>query len=267
VRNGRQISEANFNRQFTVNLMKAKSAIRRMVNGLGFEIQRVQKIEEDEIHEEIRPSASYAPWRADQSFREAYQAIRNNTMVDIYRCYELWSLVEQSQKLEGAILEVGVWRGGTGSLIATKANLCGISDNVYLCDTFTGVVKASGSDTAYSNGNGEHSDTSKKLVEKLISRLDLKNVQILQGIFPDDTSRFIKETKFRLAHIDVDIYQSAKDVLEWVWPKMVSGGIVVFDDYGFQGLEGIVKLIDEDKSRNDRIFIYNVNGHAIYVKQ
>jgi hypothetical protein len=65
--------------------------------------------------------------------------IQRNTLVDIYRCYELWTLVEQTSKLAGGIMEVGVWRGGTGALIARKALIAGVEDPVYLCDTFQGV--------------------------------------------------------------------------------------------------------------------------------
>ncbi len=188
-------------------------------------------------------------------------------LVDLYRCWELWSLVAQSVKTAGAILEVGVWRGGTGSLLAKKAKLCGISEPVYLCDTFEGVVKAGANDPGYTGG--EHSDTSRDLVQSLIrDRLGLDNARILQGIFPDDTAHLIPaDTAFRLCHIDVDVYQSAKEVFGWVWPRMSAGGIVVFDDYGFFGCEGVARFVDgEQRSEPGRVVLHNLNGHAIIVK-
>jgi O-methyltransferase len=62
------------------------------------------------------------------------------------------------------------------------------------------------------------------------------------------------------------VYQSAKDVLEWVWPKLSKGGIVVFDDYGFKGCDGVARLVNEEKLKKDRICIYNLNGHAVFIK-
>jgi cephalosporin hydroxylase len=68
-------------------------------------------------------------------------AIKGFTLVDKYRCFEIWKLIEQISKLKkGSIIEVGVWRGGTGALIAKQAKNCGIEEKVFLCDTFAGVV-------------------------------------------------------------------------------------------------------------------------------
>src|SRR5262252_9252338 len=70
------------------------------------------------MYESILPLATYAPWNSSADFRAVWAAVRNNTLVDIFRCWELWQLVEQSAKLSGSFIEVGVWRGGTGALIA-----------------------------------------------------------------------------------------------------------------------------------------------------
>ena len=62
------------------------------------------------------------------------------------------------------------------------------------------------------------------------------------------------------------MYQSAQDVLSWVWPRLSIGGIVVFDDYGFRGCDGIARLVNEERQKNDRVFIHNLNGHAVLIK-
>jgi O-methyltransferase len=215
-------------------------------------------------YEQITPEATYAPWTTDRSFSEIYETIKSNTLVDKYRCYELWQLVKESAKLDGAIIEIGVWRGGTGSLIAKQAELCGIRSTVYLCDTFTGVVKAGTNDSRYRNG--EHADTSKVTVEGLVKKLGLKNTKILVGIFPDETSPYIEDCTFRFCHIDVDVYQSAKDIVDWVWAKMAIGGIVVFDDYGFSSCDGVTKFVNEQRNSNNCIVMHNLNGHGILIK-
>lgn len=215
-------------------------------------------------HDTVRPHATYAPWTEDNTFLEIYSQIKSHTMVDLYRCYELWTLVPQTRWLKGGLLEVGVWRGGTGALIAESARRCGIADPVYLCDTFKGVVKASPRDSFYVGG--EHADTSCALVEGLLERQRLTNVRILEGIFPDETAQHIPDQRFRFCHIDVDVYASAKDILEWVWDKLDKGGIVVFDDYGAYGADGITKLVDEQRNQPDRVTLHNLNGHAVVVK-
>jgi hypothetical protein len=156
--------------------------------------KKEHKPEERTGYEQVSPYATYAPWKTDDIFSSSYDIVKNNTLVDKYRCYELWQLVKESSKLEGGILEIGVWRGGTGALIAKQAETCGIKSSVYLCDTFTGVVKAGENDSAYRGG--EHADTSRPVVEDLIEKLQLKNIKILAGIFPDETSQYIEEENF-----------------------------------------------------------------------
>ena len=114
---------------------------------------------------------------------------------------------------------------------------------------------------------GEHADTSRQAVEELIlTRMNLDNVEILEGIFPDQTGHRVEGMQFRFCHIDVDVYQSAKDVVDWIWDKMVPGGIMVYDDYGFYGCDGITKYVEEQMMRKDRLVIHNLNGHAIILK-
>ncbi|MEO2017429.1 MAG: TylF/MycF/NovP-related O-methyltransferase, partial [Fuerstiella sp.] len=67
-------------------------------------------------------------------------------------------------------------------------------------------------------------------------------------------------------HIDVDVYQSAKEVSEWVWDRLVPGGIIVYDDYGFQACDGILKFVEEQRHLKDRIVLHNLNGHAVVIK-
>ncbi|MFZ0394766.1 MAG: TylF/MycF/NovP-related O-methyltransferase [Terracidiphilus sp.] len=69
-----------------------------------------------------------------------------------------------------------------------------------------------------------------------------------------------------ILHIDVGVYQSAKDVLHFVWPRIEFGGVVVFDDYGFETCSGIPTLIAELLTDTDNLVIKNLNGHAIIIK-
>ncbi len=216
------------------------------------------------VHQLVIPHATYSPWWADREFGLVLKEIQNATLVDIYRLYELWSLVDQVGSLTGDILEVGVWRGGSGCLMAAKAKADGLDAQVFLCDTFAGVVKAGAHDTEYTGG--EHADTSLETVTRLASRLGLDKVEILKGIFPDETGSAIESHTFRLCHIDVDVYDSARDVFEWVWPRLAAGGVVVFDDFGFHDCDGVTEFVIETGRRPDAFLIHNLNGHAVLVK-
>lgn len=242
-----------------------KRLILSTIRKFGYEVFKAPLVTENE-HETITPLASYAPWNLDAAFASVYDQCRAHTLVDIYRCYEIWSSVAESAKLpQGDLLEVGVWRGGSGALIAAQSARLIPSAQVFLCDTFTGVVKAGAQDTIYQDGM--HADASPEIVQRLLLKLAANNAVVLQGIFPEQTADRIKDRKFRFCHIDVDVYQSAKDVCEWLWPRLVSGGLVLFDDYGMLRTGGVQRFVDAWRVREDLTFFYNLNGHAIFIKK
>lgn len=217
------------------------------------------------IYEVITPQCSYAPWQMDHAFADATWHVVGYTLVDAYRLYELWKLTEQVSKLSGDILEVGTYKGGSGAIIALQANRVSPNAIIYLCDTFQGIVKC-GEFEVDNRVNGQHKSSIEDVLIPLAS-LQVKNTKILTGIFPEDTEHLIPlNTEFKLCHIDVDVYQSAKDVFDWVWPKLVKHGIIVFDDYGFIDCDGITKLVEDMMLDKDKHVLHNLNGHAVIIK-
>ena len=212
----------------------------------------------------IIPEALFSPWRVDTGFQAAYARIADRTLVNVYRCYELWQLAGQIARRGGNILEVGVWRGGTGCLLAARAREINKNVKVFLCDTFSGIVKVGEYDSAYRGG--DLADTSKELVEALASDLGLGNLTVLEGVFPEQTGHLIEAGDLGFCHVDVDVYQSAKDVVEWVWPRLQVGGVIVFDDYGFAKSAGVTRYVDQLSGGDGLLKLHNLNGHAVLVK-
>ena len=64
----------------------------------------------------------------------------------------------------------------------------------------------------------------------------------------------------------MDVYQSARDTFEWAWPRMVAGGVVVFDDYGFYGCEGVTEYVNELVNTEGVVVTPNLSGQAVVVK-
>jgi O-methyltransferase len=245
-------------------------AIKPLLNGLlhriGLDLRTVHRETwAGANYESLRPWAAYAPWRKDGEFMRIYNIVAEYTLVDLYRCWELWDLAWQCARLPGDFLEVGAWRGGTAGILCARAAQCGEPRTVYIADTFSGVVKSSKKDPRYRDG--EHSDTSADTVVSLLrDKLGVRNYKILKGIFPEETGHLSEHEPLSLCHIDVDVYQSAKDVMEWCWPRLSPGGVVVFDDYGFDSTPGITEYVDEVKRDTDCLSFYNLNGHAVLVK-
>jgi O-methyltransferase len=245
--------------------------VNQVLNYFGLHISRFPRARRrssfkkyDYSYENIITGARYAPWLSDKDFLACFDICKKFTLVDIYRCYELWTLAAETGKLTGDLIEIGVWRGGSGALIAKSARNSGITSPIYLCDTFRGVVKAGEADTSYHGG--EHADTDQDTVLRLLDQLNLQDVTVLTGVFPDEIGRSIEDRSIRFCHIDVDVYESAKDIVAWIWPRLVRGGILVYDDFGFIDTPGMTKFVEQWRSRRDSLTIYNLNGHAIAIK-
>ena len=103
---------------------KCRNVIKSFVQRLGYDIVAFPKLEGP--YEKIHVKSSYAPWKEDLEFQNCFSKIQTHSLVDKHRCYELWDMIQQSAKLEGALIEIGVWRGGTGALIAKRAELSGL---------------------------------------------------------------------------------------------------------------------------------------------
>jgi len=215
-------------------------------------------------HGIIITESSLSPWRFDEEFLTIYRQIKRFSLVDEMRLYELWDLTRQLASVEGDILEVGVWRGGSGCLLAAESKHTGSAARIFLCDTFSGVVKAGGDDPIYSGG--EHADTSAELVLSLAKNMDLDNVEILTGIFPDETGKHIEDRRFKLCHLDLDVYESTRTAAAWLWPRLAEGGVVVVDDFGGDGMDGVRMAVHEIAALTGCRTIYNLNGHAVLIK-
>ena len=220
-------------------------------------------------HSQIFPSATYSPWKNSEAFKKVYNIARNYTLVDEYRLYELYQLASQAVHLKGDFLEVGVWRGGSSAIIQTALCDNNTDADFYIADTFQGVAKAGSiKDTGYQGG--EHADASLKDVKELFTKIGRGTPEILVGIFPDDHNELEIE-RLAFVHSDVDAYESTKGVVEWCIPKMVKGGVIVFDDYGFAGCEGVTRYVNEIISKSEFkehfLFVHNLNGHAILFKK
>ena len=124
-------------------------------------------------YEDVLITDGYAPWALDDAFLRVWKLAGEKTLVDIYRAYELYQLVRESRGIAGDVLEVGVWRGGTGAVLGAAANRWRPDAKIWLCDTFQGVVKTGLFDASYKGG--EHADAARE--EHRIAGCDARTAQ------------------------------------------------------------------------------------------
>ena len=95
-------------------MQSLKTWVRKIFHWLGYRII-IASPNKGALYEPVFPAATYNPWKKDATFTEVFETVRASALVDRYRCFELWRLVEQGAELKsGSLLEVGAWRGAPG---------------------------------------------------------------------------------------------------------------------------------------------------------
>lgn len=193
-----------------------------------------------------------------KSFEEIYSKVGKNTLVDARRFRSIYDLCAQVELLPGGTAEVGVYKGGTAYMIsrALPSAVC------WLFDTFEGLPEASPEHDLHSKG--DFSDVDEKAVRAF---LESPNVSIHKGIFPQGHLWLnMVEPTFKLVHLDVDLYQSTLDCLEYFYPRMVPGGVIITDDYEWKGTPGVTKAFNEFFEGKPEVIIRSTPVQAYVVK-
>lgn len=161
--------------------------------------------------------------------------LQGNTLVDMPRLLKIEEFMLETHALAGIIAEVGVYRGGTARWICSRT-----VDKVLLFDTFEGMPEVSDKDLHH---KGDFKDTSMEHVTGLLK--NFSNYSIYKGIFPKANAEYANLYRYRLVHLDVDIYPSVKDCLMFFLARMVPGGIIILDDYNEPNCPGAKLAADE----------------------
>jgi len=164
------------------------------------------------------------------------------TYRDRVRFYNFWFQVDRLKRdnVEGAFVELGVYQGETAVILHEMDK----TRDLHLFDTFEGFVEEDlkvekNRDDRYSVSN--FSDTQLDAVKSLFK--DSSNVFYYKGYFPDTTVE-LKETKFALINIDADLYKPTIAALNYFYPKLSPGGVLIIHDYNHTW-DGAKQAIDE----------------------
>jgi O-methyltransferase len=226
-----------------------KSILKRAASRAGFEIHRNRPQRTDIADWELyRPL--YSPWFSNE-FQKYYSIAAPRTIVSPDRCYVLYTLLKQALNIDGDVIECGVYKGGTASMIARVIAESAVSKKLYLFDTFSGMPDVPPSDFA---------DTTAEDVERFVNEPGITVIK--KGIIPE-TFVGLESLRFAFAHIDVVIYKSVIDSLGFIWPRLLRGGFIVLDDYGFACCAGSRRAVDQFFSNSKTYPLCLPTGQAV----
>jgi hypothetical protein len=152
------------------------------------------------------------------------------------------------EDIGGAIVECGVWRGGSMMAVAKTLVEAGRDDvDLYLYDTFEGMSAPTERDVHSSGRRADELLAADRDPETSVlwARAQLEDVRRAMALVPYPASRLhfvqgpIEETisdrapsRIALLRLDTDWYASTKHELIHLYPRLAQGGVLIIDDYG-----------------------------------
>ena len=189
-----------------------------------------------------------------------FQQVEPYTMTSPERIIGLYDAVTYvlDNNIVGDVVECGVWRGGSMMTAALALLARKQTRNMHLFDTYEGMPPPSAKDVAWTGHSAKEilNSTDKKTGRNVWCIADQADVQrnLAQTGYDLSHVRFVKgrvqdtlpehaPAHIALLRLDTDWYESTQHELTHLYPRLVSGGVLILDDYGHW--QGAKKAVDE----------------------
>lgn len=208
-----------------------------------------------------------------QALKEQLQALHYlGSVQEINSALALWDvrgailtlLSERLETLSGDIAELGVYQGDFSACLSRTFP----DRTLYLFDTFAGFSEQDvifDLQNGYSRANScDFSDTSIETVRTKLSKPD--RAVFLKGYFPDTAQEV--NAQFALVSLDADLYLPTLNGLEWFYPRLVSGGVILLHDYyskQFSGVRAAVSVFEQAHGKLLLMPVADLHGTALIV--
>jgi O-methyltransferase len=151
-----------------------------------------------------------------------------------YELYMVHSLATAYRRVPGEMAEVGVFQGASARLLCESKG----DKTLHLFDTFEGLPKSSQHDRQV-HDEKQYACSLESVQQYLEGQ---PHVHYHKGMFPE-SAKGLPETTFSFVHCDVDLYESTLACLNYFYPRMTKGGVILSHDYSL--LAGVKRAFRE----------------------
>jgi hypothetical protein len=241
-----------------------KKLLKKYLRKLNIDIVRLDKAQHTQIN---------FPADIDEETREIIIKVQNYTMTSVERLIALINATRyiSRNQIEGDFVECGVWRGGSMMAVAYSLEKSGERErDLYLFDTFEGMSTPTNQDVTHSNIDAltlleeSSKDDSKSIwcyssLDEVKTNIESteynpQKIHLIKGKVEETIPHCIPE-KIALLRLDTDWYESTRHELQHLFPRLVSGGVLIIDDYGHW--KGCQKATDEYIEKNNIPILLN----------
>jgi len=194
----------------------------------------------------------------------------NNVEISLFRHVQAFALTSPARikvlsdivrhlvgnEILGAIVECGVWKGGSMMAVAyTLKDLGVLNRELYLFDVFEDEMPRATDVDITRDGTRLKDQSSDKAAPywNFATEVEVRNNMKRTG-YPDSRIHFVRgpvdktlpdraPEQCALIRLDTDLCESTKHELECLYPRLAHGGIIIIDDYGSH--EGVRKAVDQ----------------------
>ena len=255
--------------------------MRKSVNGVlsrltGYELRRVRRPSPVDGEAAVK-----IPADIDEEAADIIRAVRPYTMTNVEKLYAVIMAARyvSQHDIPGAVVECGVWRGGSMHAMARALDAAGSHDrDLYLFDTFEGMTEPGPRDRRSDGRQAAELMASYGKTSRVWAYASLEDVQEGFGHvpYPQEKVHFVKgpveqtipgEAPERIAvlRLDTDWYESTAHELTHLYDRLVPGGVLLLDDYGWW--QGSREAVDEFVARTGaRLYLARTGTGRVAVK-
>ena len=200
-------------------------------------------------------------WWDDAEFNAYLAKIGELPSYNTERKWILAQLLRWVTHVPGDTAECGVNLGASSYLIC-RANLASPHEKWHHgFDSFEGLSQPGAHDGAFWKGG----DLAASLEAATANLSEFPRCRLYKGWIP---GRFdeIADRTFSFVHVDVDIFEPTKASVEFFYPRLAAGGLLLCDDYGFTTCPGATRAIDEFLADKPEKMIALPDGGGVFIK-
>ena len=198
----------------------------------------------------------------ETGFIEAYRRLCGENHRPLERKFTVYQLLRSLGHLGGDLAECGAYNGSTAYFMALADREVGARREFFLFDSFEGLSAPQEADGAYWKAGDLTSPEE-------VARANLagfNGIHIRRGWIPERFEE-VADRAFAFVHVDVDLYQPTLDSIAFFYPRLVPGGMLVCDDYGFTTCPGAMKAMDEFFADKPETVIHLPTGQGLVIKR
>ena len=181
-----------------------------------------------------------ADFQKDPKFQKAYEHVARLDTAGItgegieWRIHVLCWAASLASRLEGDFVDCGVNTGLFSRAVIEYIDFNCLGKTYYLLDTFSGMDPRFSSDYEMARHHTIGYDNNDELYDQVIETFSGFSVRVIKGAIPDTLEQVCSKG---IAYLSIDMNCVMPEVaaLEFFWDRLVSGGVIVLDDYGYPG--------------------------------